>query len=79
MTKKYIPILEKRSGYKLLSEKQTRNFVYGYSPERINPGDKGKTLTNIVKVTSGSDPETADWIDDMYASIIKQGTQSKKH
>ena len=41
--------------------------------------DKGKTLTNIVKVTSGSDPETADWIDDMYASIIARNLQSKKH
>jgi len=49
-------------------------FAIGYSPERINPGDKAHRLTNILKVTSGSTPDTADFVDALYASIIKAGT-----
>jgi len=49
-------------------------FAVGYSPERINPGDKAHRVTNILKVTSGSTPETADFVDALYASIITAGT-----
>ena len=64
-----VPILEKFSGLKF-----NRDFFCGYSPERINPGDKTHTLTKILKVTSGSTPETADRIDALYGSIITAGT-----
>jgi UDP-N-acetyl-D-galactosamine dehydrogenase len=64
-----VPILEQASGLKFNHE-----FYAGYSPERINPGDKVHTLTNILKVTSGSTPEVADFIDDLYHSIIHAGT-----
>ena len=64
-----IPIIEKKS---LL--KGNEGFFYGYSPERINPGDKSKTIDEIIKVTSGSNEKVANWIDDFYSSIIKIGT-----
>ncbi len=64
-----VPILEEVSGLKF-----NQDFFVGYSPERINPGDKTHRLTTIVKVTSGSTPEVADFVDDLYASIIKAGT-----
>lgn len=64
-----VPILEKHSGLKF-----NEGFFCGYSPERINPGDKVNTLTRIKKVTSGSTPEIADKVDALYASIIKAGT-----
>ena len=64
-----VPVLEKYSG--LIFNK---DFFCGYSPERINPGDKINTLTKIVKVTSGSTPEIAERVDELYASIIKAGT-----
>lgn len=64
-----IPILERVSGLKF-----NRDFFAGYSPERINPGDKVNTLTKIKKITSGSTPEVADIIDQMYGSIITAGT-----
>jgi UDP-N-acetyl-D-galactosamine dehydrogenase len=51
-----------------------RDFFCGYSPERINPGDKVNTLTKITKITSGSTPEVADKVDDLYASIVSAGT-----
>ena len=51
-----------------------QDFFAGYSPERINPGDKEHRVTNILKVTSGSTPEIADFIDDLYKSIITAGT-----
>ena len=51
-----------------------QDFYAGYSPERINPGDKEHRVTNILKVTSGSTPEIADFIDDLYKSIITAGT-----
>jgi len=51
-----------------------KDFYAGYSPERINPGDKEHRVTNILKVTSGSTPEAADFIDDLYKSIISAGT-----
>jgi len=64
-----VPILEEVSGLKFNTD-----FYAGYSPERINPGDKVHTLTNIIKVTSGSTPYVADFVDDLYKSIIKAGT-----
>ena len=64
-----VPILEKASGLKF-----NEDFFCGYSPERINPGDKVNTLTTIKKITSGSTPEVADVVDDLYKSIINAGT-----
>ena len=64
-----VPILEKYSGLKYNSD-----FFCGYSPERINPGDKINTLTNIKKVTSGSNPTISQKIDSLYGSIISAGT-----
>ena len=64
-----VPILEEVSGLTF-----NRQFYAGYSPERINPGDKVHTLTNIIKVTSGSTPLVADFVDALYQSIIKAGT-----
>ncbi|MEI5983680.1 nucleotide sugar dehydrogenase [Sphingobacterium sp. PU5-4] len=64
-----IPVLERISKLKF-----NQDFFVGYSPERINPGDKVNTLVNIKKVTSGSDEETAERVDKLYASIIKAGT-----
>ena len=64
-----VPVLEKESKLKFNSD-----FFCGYSPERINPGDKTHTLTKILKVTSGSTPEVADKIDELYKSIITAGT-----
>jgi UDP-N-acetyl-D-glucosamine/UDP-N-acetyl-D-galactosamine dehydrogenase len=54
--------------------KFNRDFFCGYSPERINPGDHARPLTGIVKITSGSTPEVADFVDALYASIIEAGT-----
>ena len=64
-----VPILERESGLKF-----NVDFFAGYSPERINPGDKEHRLTTIRKVTSGSTPETAEFVDKLYASIVKAGT-----
>lgn len=63
------PILEEKSGLKF-----NKDFYLGYSPERINPGDKEHRLTKILKVTSGSTEEVADFIDSVYSSIITAGT-----
>ena len=64
-----VPVLEKSSGLCL-----NEDFVVGYSPERINPGDKVHRLENITKVTSGSTPEAADLVDWVYGQIIEAGT-----
>jgi UDP-N-acetyl-D-glucosamine/UDP-N-acetyl-D-galactosamine dehydrogenase len=64
-----VPILERESGLKF-----NRDFFAGYSPERINPGDKEHRLTTIRKVTAGSTPAVADFVDKLYASIITAGT-----
>ncbi|NTW68505.1 MAG: nucleotide sugar dehydrogenase [Chlorobiaceae bacterium] len=64
-----VPVLERVSGLAF-----NRDFFAGYSPERINPGDKEHTVTKIKKVTSGSTPETAQKVDDLYRSIITAGT-----
>ena len=63
------PILEKVSGLKV-----NQDFFLGYSPERINPGDKDHRLTDILKVTAGSVPEAADFIDALYRKVIRAGT-----
>ncbi len=64
-----VPVLEKKSGLQY-----NRDFFCGYSPERINPGDKAHTLAKIKKITSGSTPEIAKRIDELYGSIITAGT-----
>ena len=64
-----VPMLQEVSGLKY-----NEDFYCGYSPERINPGDKKHTVTKILKVTSGSTPKIADIVDDLYASIITAGT-----
>ncbi len=64
-----VPVLEQVSGLKF-----NQDFYVGYSPERINPGDKAHRVTNILKVTSGSTPEVAEKIDQLYNSIITAGT-----
>lgn len=68
-----VPLLETTSGLKYNTD-----FFCGYSPERINPGDRINTLTKIKKVTSGSTPEIAEYIDQLYASIITAGTFKAK-
>ena len=84
-----VPILERASGLRFNADLPPlpavgaasaatavadATFAIGYSPERINPGDKAHRVTNILKVTSGSTPETADFVDALYASIITAGT-----
>jgi len=64
-----IPVIEDVSGLTF-----NEDFFAGYSPERINPGDKEHRVTNIKKVTSGSTPEVADFVDDLYRSVIVAGT-----
>ncbi len=64
-----VPILERGSGLRF-----NQDFFAGYSPERINPGDKQHRLPDITKVTSGSTPEVADFLDGLYGSIIRAGT-----
>jgi UDP-N-acetyl-D-galactosamine dehydrogenase len=64
-----VPVLERTSGLKFNSD-----FYCGYSPERINPGDKVNTLETIKKVTSGSTPEAAEFVDGIYRRIVKAGT-----
>ncbi|CAG1017288.1 UDP-N-acetyl-D-galactosamine dehydrogenase [Burkholderiaceae bacterium] len=63
-----IPIIEKHSGFKW-----KQDFFVGYSPERINPGDKEHTLTTIVKVVSGDTPQTLELVAEMYSSVVKAG------
>jgi UDP-N-acetyl-D-galactosamine dehydrogenase len=64
-----IPILERESGLKF-----NKDFFAGYSPERINPGDKEHRLPTIKKVTSGSTPEVAEFVDKLYRSVVRAGT-----
>ncbi len=64
-----VPVLEAVSGLRF-----NKDFFAGYSPERINPGDKTHSLTTIIKVTSGSTPEVADFVTNLYASIVTAGT-----
>lgn len=69
-----LPILERHSGLKF-----NQDFFCGYSPERINPGDKEHRVTTIKKVTSGSTPEIADLVDELYNEIIIAGTHKAKN
>lgn len=69
-----VPILERESGFKWKED-----FHVGYSPERINPGDKEHTLTKIIKVVSGDDPETLEKVADLYGSIVKAGVHRTKN
>jgi UDP-N-acetyl-D-galactosamine dehydrogenase len=64
-----VPVVEQGSGFKF-----NIDFFVGYSPERINPGDKKHRFTNTRKVTSGSTPDTADFVDALYASVVTAGT-----
>ncbi|HET8941146.1 MAG TPA: nucleotide sugar dehydrogenase [Rudaea sp.] len=64
-----VPVLERASSLRC-----NRDFFVGYSPERINPGDKSRRLADIVKVTSGSTPETAEFVDGLYRRIVHAGT-----
>ncbi|MDH5572506.1 MAG: Vi polysaccharide biosynthesis UDP-N-acetylglucosamine C-6 dehydrogenase TviB [Gammaproteobacteria bacterium] len=64
-----VPIIEEKSGLKF-----NQDFYVGYSPERINPGDKQHRLSNILKITSGSTPDVADYVDSLYKTIITAGT-----
>jgi UDP-N-acetyl-D-galactosamine dehydrogenase len=64
-----VPIIEQVSGLTFNDD-----FFVGYSPERVNPGDKAHRVTDILKVTAGSTPETADFVDALYASVIAAGT-----
>lgn len=64
-----VPVLEKVSGMEF-----NKDFFCGYSPERINPGDKEHTVTKILKITSGSTPEIGKKVDELYKSVIKAGT-----
>ena len=64
-----VPVLERVSGLTF-----NKDFYCGYSPERINPGDKERGFSDIVKITSGSSPEIAEFVDDLYASVVFAGT-----
>jgi UDP-N-acetyl-D-galactosamine dehydrogenase len=64
-----VPVLERMSGFVF-----NKDFFVGYSPERVNPGDKEHRVTNILKVTAGSTPKVAEKVDQLYASIISAGT-----
>lgn len=66
---KCVPVIERESGLSF-----NTGFFCGYSPERINPGDREHTLSRILKITSGSTPETAETVDRLYRSIIEAGT-----
>ena len=68
-----VPILEKGSGLEF-----NKDFFCGYSPERINPGDMHHNISNIIKITSGSTPEIADIVDNIYSEIIDAGTHKVK-
>jgi UDP-N-acetyl-D-galactosamine dehydrogenase len=68
-----VPVLERISGLRY-----NQDFFCGYSPERVNPGDKERTITNIAKITSGSTEDVADFVDSLYAGIIKAGTHKAK-
>jgi UDP-N-acetyl-D-galactosamine dehydrogenase len=64
-----VPVLTQESGLRF-----NQDFTVGYSPERVNPGDQEHRIIDIVKVTSGSTPETADFVDQLYAAVVRAGT-----
>ena len=69
-----VSILERESDLKYNQSNNSKTFFCGYSPERINPGDKTKNISDIVKVTSGSNDEVSNWVNEFYKSFIKAGT-----
>ena len=69
-----VKIIRENSGLNYNNERESSSFFCGYSPERINPGNKKHTLTEITKITSGSNISSSNWIDLLYGSIIKAGT-----
>ena len=73
-----IPIIEKELKDSVKIEKNQESFIFGYSPERINPGDREHTLIDIKKVTSGNNNYSASWIKNFYSSIIKAGVYPAK-
>ncbi len=74
-----IPIIEKISGLICDNTNSQISFSCGYSPERINPGDKNHKIKDIIKVTSGTNKKVATWIDNFYGSIIEAGTHKAKN
>jgi UDP-N-acetyl-D-galactosamine dehydrogenase len=76
----FMPIISSFSGLPIFDEKNMeRSLAFGYSPERINPGDKDHRISSIVKVTSGNTENVSYWVDYLYASIIKAGTYNAKN
>ncbi len=74
-----IPIIKLNSGLSIYQESEkSKSFGYGYSPERINPGDNKHKLNSITKVTSGNNEKVAEWVDSLYGSIIEAGTYKTK-
>ena len=73
-----IPIIKDKMGISNFDIYENSNFAYGYSPERINPGDKEHTLRSIRKITSGNNKKSSEWINNLYGSIIDAGTYLTK-
>ena len=73
-----IPIIVEKLGISNIEIDKNSHFAFGYSPERINPGDKEHTLRNIKKITSGNNQNSSEWINNLYGSIIDAGTYSTK-
>ena len=71
-----IPLIEQNSGLSCDASDESKSFSCGYSPERVNPGDKEHKIIDIMKVTSGSNIYVSEWINQFYASIIKAGTHN---
>ena len=75
-----IPIIKKESGLSVFSGASIEStFAYGYSPERINPGDRKHSISAIKKVTSGNNKEVSQWVDKLYSSIIEAGTYNTEN
>ena len=76
----FMPIISSFSGLPIFDEtNKERSLAFGYSPERINPGDKDHKISSIIKVTSGNTENVSYWVDYLYASIIKAGTYNAKN
>ena len=75
----FMPIISSYSGLPIYEDKnKEKSLAFGYSPERINPGDKEHKISSIIKVTSGNTKNVSSWVDYLYASIIKAGTHNAK-
>ena len=76
----FMPIISSYSGLPFYEDKKNKkSLAFGYSPERINPGDKDHKISSIIKVTSGNTENVSYWVDYLYASIIKAGTYNAKN